>query len=193
MADRSENNVGIIDINKPVSASILAGILGLTNAQVSEYRRVGRLPPEKDSTYKENIQWYVLYYKNKISAKSSSLLDTKMEQDIRLSKAREALQWLEVKKIKADLVDIKEMSELILPVFHLIRGNLLNLTRVFPETIPHVDKMLESLHSLGERIVKKAQEDGDNYVSEQLSKPVDFAQLEKEIDELYFEDENEIE
>src|SRR5574343_569984 len=176
-----KDNVGIIDINEQHQIAILAGILGITIQQVYEGRKTGKLPPVSTATYKECIQFYINFYKNKIAAKSGTMLEAKMEQDIRLSKAREAAQWLEIKKQKEEVVSVSEMTELFVPVFHIIKSNLVNLTREHPETTTAIDRTLERLYVLGEKMVARAKADGLGYVQAQLDKEVILPEVDEDL------------
>jgi len=173
-------NKGIIDINTSVDVDILAGLLGISVPMVYAGRKDGKLPANTNATYKECIQAYTGFYKTKVSNKAGSVYEAKLEQDIRNGRAKEEMQWLEIKQKKEELQDIVELSVLIQPIFMIVKANLLNIARKFPETEKDIDRTLESWYQLGEKIVEKAKADGADYVREQLDKEVDLPEAESE-------------
>jgi phage terminase Nu1 subunit (DNA packaging protein) len=170
-------NKGYIDINDPNDANILAGILGISVQMVYGARKDGKLPAHTNATYKECIQQYIQYYKSKIANKANSMYEAKMEQDIKNGVAKEQMQWLEIKKQKQEVVDVQVLSELIQPIFQIIKSNLVNISRKFPETEKDIDRAFDSLYSLGNKIAERATLDADTYVQEQLEKEIDVQEV----------------
>jgi hypothetical protein len=174
-------NKGFIDINDSNDANILAGLLGISVQMVYAARKDGKLPAKTEATYKECIQQYINFYKTKVSSKASSMYDAKLEQDIRNGIAKEQMQWLEIKKQKQDVIDIQVVAELMQPIFQIIKSNLVNIARKFPETEKDIDRAFDSLYSLGVKLAEKANLDADNYVQEQLDKEIDLPEAETEV------------
>jgi len=175
-----KENLGIIDINSPHSPEVLSGILGISIPMVYAGRKDGKLPAHITATYKECIQTYISFYKNKVAAKSGNMYEAKLEQDIRNGRAKEELSYLEIKKQKEEFVDLNELSEMFVPIFQIVKSNLVNLARKYPETQKDIDRTLSSWYSLGTKIADKARVDSLTYVREQLDKPVELPEAEDE-------------
>lgn len=167
-------NLGFIDINNSHSPEVLSGILGISIPMVYAGRKDGKLPAHTSATYKECIQTYISFYKNKVAAKSGNMYEAKLEQDIRNGRAKEELSYLDIKKQKEEFIDIAILSAMFIPVFQIIKANLINLSRKFPDTQKDIDRTLSSLYSIGDKIAEKAKIDSLTYVREQLDKPVEL-------------------
>lgn len=174
------NNKGIIDINEVHDANTLAGLLDISVQMVYAGRKDGKLPAQTSATYKECINSYLNHYKNKVGQKASSMYDAKMLQDIRNGVAKEEMQWLEIKKQKEELVDISTVNEMIQPIFQIVKANLVNLTRKYPETQKDIDRALASWYQLGFKIAEKAKIDSEAFVREQLEKEIVIEEAESE-------------
>lgn len=172
-------NYGIIDLNTPIKPAILAGILNIPVSMISQGRQDGKLPARTDATYRECIHQYIGHYKSKMAAKSSTMYDAKIEQDIRLNRAKEEMQLLEIKKTKQQLADVQELKELFEPIFHIIKSSLVNLSRKNPSIQVEIDNMLESWYVLGTKITEKAKQDANAYVTSMLEKDIDLPEAEE--------------
>jgi uncharacterized protein YaaN involved in tellurite resistance len=107
--------------------------------------------------------------------------EAKLAQDIRNGIAKEEQQWLEIKRLKYELLEASEMKELFEPGFHIIRASLVNLARKYPNIQNEIDNMMESWNRLGEQIGKKANMDGDAYVQSMLEKELTLAEAEDKV------------
>lgn len=166
------------DVNSP---AVLAGILGIPVPMVYQGRQDGKLPSDPEATYRECIQQYINFYKKKINSKSTSMSEAKLAQDIRNGIAKEEQQWLEIKRLKYELLEASEMKELFEPVFHIIRASLVNLARKHPFIQKEIDNMMESWNRLGEQIERKAEIDGNAYVQSMLEKELTLPEAEEKL------------
>jgi hypothetical protein len=164
----NRENKSIIDIDSMASPAILAGLLDISVSMVSQGRQDGKIPAKVSATYRECIHQYIAYYKRKIASKSSSMMEAKLEQDIRNGIAKEELQWLQIKREKELLIDVNEFKDSFEPIFHLIKSSLVNLARKYPDTTLEIDNMLNTWFTLGEKMVVEANIDSLNYVQTML-------------------------
>lgn len=172
---------GYINLDSTVSPAILAGILNIPVPMVYQGRQDGKLPSSAEVSYREAIHHYINFYKKKMNSKSTSMAEAKMAQDIRNGIAKEELSWLEVKEKKMELLAIAELKDIFEPTFHLIRSSLVNLARKHPEIQKEIDNMMDSWNMLGERIEKKAIQDGRDYVQSMLEKELTVVEAEEKL------------
>jgi hypothetical protein len=172
------NNPHDVFLSQKVSPAILSAMLGCYPENIYQMRQDGRLPPSPEASYFECIKYHLEYLKGKVNARRTSMGEAKLEQDIRNGKAKEVLQWLDVKEKKESLVEVHTLKDEFEAVFHTINSGLVNITRKFPDTQKDVDKMLSSWHGLGERICEIAHEEGMAFVDAQLG-----TELEIELEE----------
>jgi Fe2+ transport system protein B len=185
MTTLDPTNKAIIDIDAQASPAILAGILDIPVSMVHQGRQDGKLPSRTSASYRESIQQYIYHYKKKVSTRSTSMGEAKLAQDIRNGIAKEYLQWMEIKTLKEEVIDVAVMKELFEPVFQIIRSSLVNISRQHPETVETIDNTLESLYSLGEKIAARANEDSKYYVQTMLDKEFSVGQAEEELEEVF--------
>jgi Fe2+ transport system protein B len=185
MTTLDPTNKAIIDIDAQASPAILAGILDIPVSMVHQGRQDGKLPSRTSASYRESIQQYIYHYKKKVSTRSTSMGEAKLAQDIRNGIAKEYLQWMEIKTLKEEVIDVAVMKELFEPVFQIIRSSLVNISRQHPETVETIDNTLESLYSLGEKIAARANEDSKYYVQTMLDKEFSVGQAEEELEEIF--------
>lgn len=177
-----EINKAEINLDQKASPIVLAGILGVNIERIYHSRQDGKLPASAEATYRTCIQHYINHYKSKINLKAGTIYEEQVKQAIRNNIAKEHQLWLEIKKTKEELVDVLEFMEFVTPVFQLIKASLLNISRKYPETTKDIDRCLETLYNLGERIALKAKLDGDAFVQEQLDKEFDFSEAEQGVE-----------
>jgi hypothetical protein len=185
MTTLDPTNKAIIDIDAQASPAILAGILDIPVSMVHQGRQDGKLPSRTSASYRESIQQYIYHYKKKVTTRSTSMGEAKLAQDIRNGIAKEYLQWMEIKTLKEEVIDVAVMKELFEPVFQIIRSSLVNIARQHPETVETIDNTLESLYSLGEKIAARANEDSKYYVQTMLDKEFSVGQAEEELEEVF--------
>jgi hypothetical protein len=185
MTTLDPTNKAIIDIDAQASPAILAGILDIPVSMVHQGRQDGKLPSRTSASYRESIQQYIYHYKKKVTTRSTSMGEAKLAQDIRNGIAKEYLQWMEIKTLKEEVIDVAVMKELFEPVFQIIRSSLVNISRQHPETVETIDNTLESLYSLGEKIAARANEDSKYYVQTMLDKEFSVGQAEEELEEVF--------
>jgi hypothetical protein len=185
MTTLDPTNKAIIDLDAPASPAVLAGILDIPVSMVHQGRQDGKLPTKTSASYRENIRQYIYHYKKKVSSRSTSMGEAKLAQDIRNGIAKEYLQWMEIKTIKEEVIDIAVMKELFEPVFQIIRSSLINISRQHPETVTTIDNTLESLYSLGHKLAEAANEDSRHYVQLMLDKDLSMNEAEEELEELF--------
>lgn len=174
-----------IDLDSPMSPATLAGILGISVGMVYQGIQDGKLPSRPNPTYRDCIHHYLGYYKKKVTSRSTSMGEAKLAQDIRNGIAKESLQWLEIKKLKEEVVDLTEVKELFEPIFQLLRSSLVNLTRTHPETQKEVDNMMAGLTDLGYKIADKARVDAAQFVQNMLDKEYSPQEAEEEVEETF--------
>lgn len=172
---------GYIRIDDPASPATLAGILGIAVPLVYQGRQDGKLPSNTEASYRDCIQQYITFYKRKINSRSTSMSEAKLAQDIRNGIAKEEQQWLEIKRLKFELLEAAEMKELFEPIFHIVRASLVNLARKYPEIQNEIDNMMESWNLLGEKIENKAMSDAEAYVQSMLERELTLAEAEDKV------------
>ena len=185
MTTLDPTNKAIIDLDAPASPAVLAGILDIPVSMVHQGRQDGKLPTKTSASYRESIRQYIYHYKKKVSSRSTSMGEAKLAQDIRNGIAKEYLQWMEIKTIKEEVIDMAVMKELFEPVFQIIRSSLVNISRQHPETTTTIDNTLESLYSLGHKLAEAANEDSRHYVQLMLDKDLSMGEAEEELEELF--------
>ncbi len=177
--DRHAHDVSLAKKNSP---AILSGLFGCYPENIYQMRQDGRLPPNPESSNYDCIKFHFEYLKGKVNARRTTMGEAKLEQDIRNGKAKEVLQWLEVKEKKESLVEVGTLKKTFESVFYTVNSGLVNLTRTHPETQKEVDKLLASWQLLGTKMLELAKEEGDLFVEAQLNKELDL-QLEKDEEE----------
>lgn len=175
----AKDNAHDVFFSSPRSPSILAGIFGCYEENIYQMQKNGKLPPENSATNYECLKWRFAEQQRTVNSRRTTMGEAKLEQDIRNGKAKEVLQWLEVKEKKESLVEVTVLKETFEAVFHTINSGLINLTRIYPETQKDIDKLLESWNMLGEKMVAIANKEGQVFVDTQLN-----TELELELDEL---------
>lgn len=179
------DNDYLINLDKQYMPASLAGILGISVGMVYQGIQDGKLPTNRQATFRDCIHHYLGYYKRKVTSRSTSMGEAKLAQDIRNGIAKEEQQWLDIKKTKEELVDIQEVKELFEPIFQLLRSSLVNLARKHPEVVTDVDTMMASLTDLGYKIADKAKSDSEQYVQNMLDKEYTLEQSEEEAEESF--------
>ncbi len=168
------NNPHDVFLSNKVSPAILSAMLGCYPENIYQMRQDGRLPPSPEASYFECIKHHLEYLKGKVNARRTTMGEAKLEQDIRNGKAKEVLQWLEVKEKKESLVEINILKEQIEPVFAMVNSGLVDVTRRFPETQKHIDKLLNSWQVVGEKLLLESASNGAAFVDAQLSAELDI-------------------
>lgn len=161
-------------LSQKISPAILSAMLGCYPENIYQMRQDGRLPPDPEANYFECIKHHLTYLKGKVNAKRTTMGEAKLEQDIRNGKAKEVLQWLDVKEKKESLVEVHILKDTFEAVFHTVNSGLVNITREFPETQKAIDKMLSSWNDLGQKMVELAKEEGSMFVDAQLNAELDI-------------------
>lgn len=165
----------VIALDEPASPAILAGLLGINVAMVYQAKQDGKLPSDPDASYRDCILQYVKFYKDKITGRGGDLYEQKLRQEVRNGLAKEELQWLEIKRIKSELVDINSLNELLLPIIHIVKSNLMNIARKFPETTQDIDRTLETWAQLGEKIYQKSKIESIKFVQDKLEEELEYS------------------
>jgi len=168
------NNPHDVFLSNKVSPAILSAMLGCYPENIYQMRQDGRLPPSPEASYFECIKHHLEYLKGKVNARRTTMGEAKLEQDIRNGKAKEVLQWLEVKEKKESLVEVHTLKDNFEAVFHTINSGLVNVTREYPETQKAIDKMLASWNELGQKMVTLAGEEGAAFVDAQINKELEI-------------------
>lgn len=106
------------------------------------------------------------------------LMAAKVKQDIRLGQAKEAQLWLKIAIERKEFISVGELFELCEPTVGAIKNVLTTLSADFPEAKPAVNQALESLYSLGVRMVEKSVADSADYIQRMLDKDIDLATIE---------------
>ena len=174
MATKDVLLVNQINLDAKAVPAILAGILGISVPMIYQGRQEGKLPGDPDSSYRDCIQHYVQFHKRRSNLKSSSVVERKLIQDIRLSMAKEEMQWLDIKKNKQELIDKQEFARILIPIFNLVRSGLVNITREYPQTQERIDSVMKTWVNLGEQLKELGLLNAETYVNSMLEKEVDI-------------------
>ena len=178
-------NIRTINLDQKPSPAILASILGVTEPMIYKYREKGQLPSNLSASYAECILHFINYYKTLAAGKSGDVAQLKMIHETRNLIAKEEMQWLEIKKLRQELGDYKEIKDLIEPVLYIIHSSLVTISRQFPDTRKSIDNAIESIYSLGKRIAEQAQSDGDAFVRERLEKELTLDEAENVVEKKF--------
>lgn len=95
-------------------------------------------------------------------------------QKIRLDKAREEEVHLKNLAVRNELINKEEEFNLVAPMLGNIANILRNAADENPDLQEVVDKCFINLYTVGERLVKQAELDKDNYVKYMLETPIDL-------------------
>lgn len=173
-----KDNKGIVNLDAANSPAILASLLDISKSSIYEARTDGKLPPNTDATYRQCIQFYCNYWKMRAGGKASSIAEAALAQKIQLDMAKTEREWLDIKEKKGELVDVKVMAELFEPAFLHIRTMLVSLSRKFPEIAEEVDRGLDELHHLGDRVLASGRADMDTFIETKMLETFELAEPE---------------
>lgn len=171
-----------IDLDVARQPAVLAGILGISTPYVYQCIQEAKLPTDPNTSYRECIQFYLNWYKNKSLVKSTSVMEAKLHQDIRNGVAKEQLTWLSIQERREELVNRQQLLDVMEPVFTLVKSGLVNLSREMPETQEKVDAILRTWATLGHKMIDQADADSNKYVTHMLSKEPEVIEELRELD-----------
>lgn len=178
-AGASQAAAQLVDLNSSVSPAVLAGILGTNVSMIYQYRQDGKLPPNSDASIRDCIKHHLTWYRNKASSKASNMSEAALEQSIQLTRAKTEQTWLAIKKERGDLVDVKVLAETFESTFLHLRSQLLSLARRHPDTQKDIDAMLAGWEEAGRTMLKKADEEFDNFIQIQMEAEVQLPKSEE--------------
>lgn len=98
-------------------------------------------------------------------------------QKIRLDKAKEQELWVKNQVSRGELVAKGELEQLMFPTFVTICNILRHAADETPELQQSIDKCLNELYSLGERLEENSIGDSKKYVEVMLDTEVDYMEL----------------
>lgn len=126
----------------------------------NEYNKAVR----RGATIKEAIQDITAFKVQQVAKKATSLLDAKLEEDMKTSIAKRRLINHELLEKQLKVVDKEELRQVIAPVFSQIAAGLQGMQRS-PERVPEIlPKLIEQLQRLGKDMQLEANDVIDNYV-----------------------------
>lgn len=200
-----------LDLEQKVEPAKLAGILGCNVSWLYQCSQTNKVPGEvKNYSYLSWIRKYIEYYKNNSEAKVTKykleqeekakrftnkdgenegmppLVAAKIKQEIRLNLAKEAQIWQKNAIERGDFISIAEMTELVEPFIMTIRTNLLEIALQSEETEKKVDEIMDTLYTLGVRLVEKAEKEQREIVEKILAKELihEDISIEESVDRL---------
>lgn len=169
----TELDAQVININGKPSPAVLASLLGINVAMIYQGRQDAKLPPNSAASYRECITHYVNYWKTKSSSKVSNVSEAAVLQKIKLDAAKTESEWLNIKQKKMELLDTKVLAETFEPIFLHIRTQLVSIARKHPDTQVEIDRSLEELYHLGEKVFSKGAEDLEAFIATKLDEEVE--------------------
>lgn len=155
------------DLNAQFSPAVLAGIIGVSPANIYQLQQQGRLP--LSGSYREAIRKYISYWKQKATNKGSSIHEIGQARKSELDRAKTELAWLTVKKEREQLVDIEAFASVFTPAYMQMKMQLVALTRQDASLQEPIDKILESWAVLGERYTQEATQEMEHFVEAQIN------------------------
>jgi len=170
LRDKDES---IIRIDGKHSPAILSGILGCNVKQIYQYRQTNQLPPHSTATYRECIQHFIKYYRNKVNARATTMGEAKLEEDIKLSIVKRELANLELMEARSKLIDMSQLADIFEPTFAVINSGLIGVAKRHPESAKEIMRLLKSWELLGEQFGIEAKEEMDTFVDSAMSEELD--------------------
>lgn len=173
-APKLGKNVLLIDLNAVASPAVLSGLFGCNVQMIYQYRQDGKLPPNTNATYAECILQHTKYWKLKSVKKASNVAEAALMQKIQLDRAKTEQTWLAIAKERRELVDTQELAMLFEPFFTKMRGQLMAVTRKYPETAQMLDGLLGNWNQLGREMLQKGSDELENFIEEQMNQELDL-------------------
>ena len=158
----------LIDLNGPVSPAVLAGLFGVSVANIYQYRQNGRLPADTGASYRDCFLHHITFMKDKAGGKVASLREAGELQRLQLDRVKTEKAWLEVKAERKELIDREVLAGLFEPLFLQVRSQLNSLARKHPEAKEEVIRTMQSWERIGVTMRKQATEELDRLVEEQM-------------------------
>lgn len=140
----------------------------------NEYNKAVR----RGATIKEAIQDIVAFKIQQANKKATSLMDAKLEEDMKTSIAKRRLINHELLEKQLKVVDKEEEKQVIAPVFSQIASGLQGILRSPERSTEIATKLIEQLQNLGRQMLMEAADVIDNYVEGLMNE-----ELELDIDE----------
>jgi len=172
-----------INIDECTSPIILGSFLGISEAMVHKERQKGNLPQNTDVPLVDAVQFYIKRLKNKATDKSGDISEQIAMAKMRLDYARTETLYLDQQIKRKEFVEIKELAELMEPIFHYVMSGLHNLARDYPAITDKVTGLTKTWQRLGTIICEKANMDGESFVYDMLNK--DIEKVEEKLNEEY--------
>jgi len=166
----------LINLNGQCSPAVLAGVLGINVQQVYQFRQDGKLPPNSDASFRDCIKWHTTFWKTKSISKANSMGEAALIQKIKLDTAKTEQTWLAIKKDRGELIDVKMLAEQFEHHFIHMRMQLCAISRRLPALEKDIDGILLEWSKLGTGIMKKSQEELDNFIQAQMEKEVEIVE-----------------
>lgn len=102
------------------------------------------------------------------------LVAAKMKQDIRLGIAREVQLYQKLTIERKEYLEVKELYGLAEPLMQMIKTVLIDIADNFPETQEKIDECMDTLYTLGTKMIEHATEDGKEYLDKVLESDIDI-------------------
>lgn len=170
----TKGSTQVVDINASVSPAVLAGILKVNVSLIYQFRQEGKLPPNSDASLKDCIKWHITFWKSKSVSKTTDIGQAALLQKMKLDIAKTEQAWLGIKREKGELIDIDVLAEKFEVHFLHMRGQLISLTKKHPDLENEIDKILIEWSTLGKNLMKKSQQELDNFIEESLNEEPDL-------------------
>lgn len=177
---KRRTDVAQIDLDSPASPAVLSGLFSCNVQGIYQYRQDGKLPANSDASYRDCIKHYITYWKTKSVRKASNISEAAILQKTQLDRVKTEREWLNLRKERGELLDVKELALVFEPYFIQVRGRLVSITRKFPETTQEINEVLMEWESLGKEMCLSSDTLLSNYIQEEMEKEVDYSEVEEE-------------
>ena len=115
----------VIDLDSVYSPAVLAGLISVSVGNV--YQLVQRGVLKQEFSYSKALAEYSRYLRDKGKRSNSDVAILATLRKSELDRAKVELTWLQVAKERGELVDKKEFTQLVSPVFAEVGVRLLAL------------------------------------------------------------------
>jgi hypothetical protein len=193
VGEKKETNAFILSLEEPAVERKLQQLLDLNPKTWQELKDADIIPYRGSN--KQFLVCLFSHYRNKKQMKADriksngqmksfsdaaedsgmpKIVEAEKIQKIKLDRAREQEIHIRNSVSRNNLIDKRELFNLILPFI----GNIANVLRSAadddPKVAPVIDKCMQSLYLTGERLIEQAKTDQEAYVQHMMEIPVDF-------------------
>ena len=146
-------------LEKPAVQSAICEHLFVGFNPAHYYKVVGR-----GATVKDAIQKITAFKVQQVASKATSLMDAKLEEDMKTSIAKRRLINHDLLEKQLKVVNKEEVRQLIAPIFSQIASGLQGIQRSPERASEIVPKLVEQLQRLGKDMRLEADDTIENYV-----------------------------